>query len=28
VHARLRQLPSLRGFRVDPRNPGVTIVQL
>ena len=28
VHARLRQLPSLRGFRVDPRNPGVTIIQL
>jgi dsDNA-specific endonuclease/ATPase MutS2 len=28
VHARLRQLPSLRGFRIDPRNPGVTIVQL
>ena len=28
VHARLRQLPSLRGFRMDPRNPGVTIVQL
>ncbi len=28
VHARLRQLTSLRGFRIDPRNPGVTIVQL
>lgn len=28
VHARLRHLPSLRGFRLDPRNPGVTIVQL
>jgi DNA-nicking Smr family endonuclease len=28
VHARLRQLPSIRGFRVDPRNAGVTIVQL
>jgi DNA mismatch repair protein MutS2 len=28
VHARLRQLPSLRGFRLDPRNPGVTLVQL
>jgi DNA mismatch repair protein MutS2 len=28
VHARLRQLPSIRGFRMDPRNPGVTIVQL
>ena len=28
VHARLRQVASIRGFRVDPRNPGVTIVQL
>jgi DNA mismatch repair protein MutS2 len=28
VHARLRQLPSIRGFRVDPRNAGVTIVRL
>jgi DNA mismatch repair protein MutS2 len=28
VHARLRQLPSIRGFRVDPRNAGITIVQL
>jgi DNA mismatch repair protein MutS2 len=28
VHTRLRQLPSIRGFRMDPRNPGVTIVQL
>jgi DNA mismatch repair protein MutS2 len=28
VDARLRQLPSIRGFRVDPRNAGVTIVQL
>lgn len=26
VHARLAQLPSIRGFRVDPHNPGVTIV--
>jgi dsDNA-specific endonuclease/ATPase MutS2 len=26
VHQRLRQLPSVRSFRVDPRNPGVTIV--
>ena len=28
VHARLRQLPSVRAFRVDPANPGVTIVDL
>jgi DNA mismatch repair protein MutS2 len=28
VHARLRQLPSVRAFRVDPSNPGVTIVAL
>ena len=28
VHARLAQLPSIRGFRLDPRNPGVTIVML
>lgn len=28
VHARLRQLTSVRGFRVDPRNEGVTIVSL
>jgi DNA mismatch repair protein MutS2 len=28
VHARLKQLASLRGFRVDPQNPGVTIVKL
>jgi DNA mismatch repair protein MutS2 len=28
VHARLRQLPALGGFRLDPRNPGVTIVKL
>jgi dsDNA-specific endonuclease/ATPase MutS2 len=28
VHARLRQLPSIRGFRIDPANPGVTIVTL
>ena len=26
VHKRLRQLPSVRSFRIDPRNPGVTIV--
>ena len=28
VHRRLKQLPSVRGFRVDPVNPGVTIIQL
>lgn len=28
VHARLRGLPAVRGFRLDPRNPGVTIVIL
>lgn len=28
VHARLRDLPSVRAFRLDPRNPGVTIVKL
>ena len=28
IHARLRQLPSIRAFLVDPRNPGVTIVTL
>ena len=27
VHARLRQLPPVRTFRVDPSNPGVTIVR-
>ena len=27
VHARLRQVASVRGFRLDPRNPGVTIVR-
>ena len=26
VHARLERLPSVRGYRVDPRNAGVTIV--
>jgi DNA mismatch repair protein MutS2 len=26
VHQRLRQVPSVRSFGVDPRNPGVTIV--
>jgi DNA mismatch repair protein MutS2 len=28
VHGRLRQLPSVRAFRVDPTNPGVTMVRL
>jgi DNA mismatch repair protein MutS2 len=28
VHARLKQLPTIRAFRVDPRNPGMTIVSL
>jgi dsDNA-specific endonuclease/ATPase MutS2 len=28
VHARLSSMPSIRGFRVDPRNQGVTIVKL
>lgn len=28
VHARLARLPSVRGFRLDPRNPGATIVKL
>jgi dsDNA-specific endonuclease/ATPase MutS2 len=28
VHQRLRALPSVRDFRVDPANPGVTIVTL
>jgi dsDNA-specific endonuclease/ATPase MutS2 len=28
VHTRLRQLPPVRSFRIDPRNPGVTIVSL
>lgn len=28
VHAHLRRISSIRGFRLDPRNPGVTIVQL
>jgi DNA mismatch repair protein MutS2 len=26
VHRWLREVPSVRGFRLDPRNPGVTIV--
>lgn len=28
VHARLRELRPVRAFRVDPRNPGVTLVTL
>ena len=28
VHQRLRALPPVRSFRVDPRNPGVTIAML
>lgn len=28
VEKRLTQLPSVRGFRLDPSNPGVTIVSL
>ena len=28
VHGRLRQLPSVRAFRLDPTNPGVTMVRL
>ena len=28
VHTRLRELPPVRSFRVDPRNPGVTIATL
>jgi DNA mismatch repair protein MutS2 len=28
VHKRLRALPPVRSFRLDPRNPGVTIVTL
>ena len=27
VHARLRALPSIRAFRVDPSNPGITLVR-
>jgi DNA mismatch repair protein MutS2 len=27
VHARLRQLPPVRSFGLDPRNPGVTVVR-
>jgi len=28
LHRRLREIPSVRGFRIDPRNEGVTIVSL
>ena len=28
LHAQLRKLSSVHGFRLDPRNPGVTIVEL
>ncbi len=28
LHRRLRELPSVRAFRLDPHNPGVTIVML
>ena len=28
VHRRLRDLPPVRAFRVDPKNPGVTLVTL
>ena len=28
VHGRLKQMASVRGFRLDPRNPGVTLVRL
>jgi DNA mismatch repair protein MutS2 len=28
VHTRLASVAAIRGFRVDPRNPGVTIVNL
>ena len=28
IHAQLKQLPSIRRFAMDPRNPGVTIVEL
>jgi DNA mismatch repair protein MutS2 len=28
LHAQLKRIPSIRGFGVDPRNPGVTIVEL
>lgn len=28
LHQRLKEIPSVRGFRLDPRNEGVTIVVL
>jgi dsDNA-specific endonuclease/ATPase MutS2 len=28
LHARLREIPSVRGFALDPRNAGVTVVRL
>ena len=28
LHARLRQVAAVRGYRLDPRNPGVTIASL
>ena len=28
LHRRLRELGIVRGFRVDPKNPGVTVVTL
>jgi DNA mismatch repair protein MutS2 len=28
LHARLQQIAAVRGFQVDPRNPGVTIASL
>jgi dsDNA-specific endonuclease/ATPase MutS2 len=28
LHRRLREIPTVRGFRLDPANPGVTIVSL
>jgi len=28
VHSQLRGMPSIRGFALDPHNPGVTVVRL
>ncbi len=28
LHAELKRMPSIRGYAIDPRNPGVTIVKL
>jgi DNA mismatch repair protein MutS2 len=28
LHRRLREIPAVRAFRLDPANPGVTIVSL